>query len=190
MTRKANTPVAATAPASRTRNAQAKSHPSVEAQLADLRNEQTTIAQALALILARLDGPATPAPAQAVIAPATLRANGKAQKATNAPAKAARTLTPEQQAKRDAVKQRNAGIVARKAQWVAEFTIADAIKFAATEVRKNRKAKAQNAAIFATSPASLRVWLSSQTNQALKAVREREGLRAGDVETMLEAAVA
>lgn len=108
---------------------------------------------------------------------------------TPAPAKGKAAKAPKTDAKREAHRARVQGIAARKAEW-ATHTLAHAVKLAAAEIVANRKAKAQNAKIFENSPTSLRVWLSSETNQALRSVRKREGVAYADCEEMLEKAVA
>lgn len=128
----------------------------------------------MAEIVGLLRGLATPAPAPAPAKDAPARKAAKA---------------PKSDAKRDAHRVRVEGISARKAEW-ATHTLAHAVKLAAAEVVANRKAKSQNARVFENSPTSLRIWLSSETNQALRSVRKREGVAYADCEAMLEKAVA
>lgn len=106
------------------------------------------------------------------------------------PARVGKASKPDKakQAKREAHRARVEGITARKTAW-AEFDIAHAVKLASAEVRANRKAGVPNARVQETSPTSLRVWLSSETNQALRSVRKREGVTYADCEAMLEKAV-
>lgn len=125
----------------------------------------------MAEIVGLLRGLATPAPTPA----------------KDARVKAAKA--PKSDAKRDAHRVRVEGISARKAEW-ATHTLAHAVKLASAEIVANRKAKAQNARVFENSPTSLRIWLSSETNQALRSVRKREGVAYADCEAMLEKAVA
>lgn len=142
-------------------NTQAKEIAGLKAEIGEIK----------ALLQALANAPANdaPAPAPAKNAPA----KGKGKKADKA-----------KQAKREAHHARVGSITAKKAEW-ATHTLAHAIKLAAAEVRANRKANVANEAIRGCSPESARVWLTSATNQALKSVREREGVHASEVEAML-----
>lgn len=139
-----------------------------ESAIATLQDDIATLGQALQQILANISQP-TPI----ALVPA------KAKKASKNAAK--------NEAKKVAHAARVETINARVQEW-ANIDIAQAVKLAGAEIRANRKTGKQNAAIASTSPDSVRVWLTSPTNQALRKVRKSAGMTYADCEALLEKA--
>lgn len=142
-------------------------------------------AQVIAAITGGNNTPALVAPEAAVVAPST-----RVKKQT--PAKDAKKA-----ANAEAWRKRVQAIEAAKEQG-ATRTYAQALGLAAAQVVHNRtqalavdpKSTCLNAKIFATSPASVRVWLTSTEHQAYKAARDAHEITPADSESNLTDAVA
>lgn len=92
--------------------------------------------------------------------------------------------TDKSKAEREA---RYAAIDANRALWVEKYDLKKAVSLAKAEAAKNEAAGFVNENIAKCSPNSRRRFLTSATNQSLRAVREKHEVKASVVESMLNA---
>lgn len=160
-----------------TRNAQAKSHAHVD-PIAEMQAQIAALTQAVTALLApALNAQAhAKSPARDVTLPPT---KGKAKASKNKPARV------RDEAKIEAHNARKLAITQARDTW-AKREWADCVKFAAAEIRKNRKANTRNANI--TDASCPRVWLSTESNQGFMAARKTHAVSYADAMQALETA--